>query len=109
MGQLEATRRVFSPLLNEEDRSKRARLRAKVVVDQAVDRSAPLMRRIPVDTTGIDPELRFPMATLTEWIAIFQNVFVNAVNAMLDSSTKRIKVVSEKSGREHAVVVLDTG
>jgi signal transduction histidine kinase len=105
----ESTRRTFSSLISDEDRSKRVRLRAKTVVEQIADRSDPFMRGIPVDTSDIDSELRLPPATLAEWTAIVQNVLVNAVNAMLDAPTKRMKVVSQTRGRTQSLIVLDTG
>lgn len=46
---------------------------------------------------------------MAEWQAIFQNVFVNAVNAMLDAKRKKIVVRSHASRRERTILIMDTG
>lgn len=104
-----ATRQLFAPLLDEDSRTERHRLRAKPIVEDIVGRTEVFLRGIPVNTDQIDPEIRLPPATLAEWTAIFQNVLVNAVNAMLDSTMKRIRISSSKNGNERAIVVEDTG
>ena len=50
-----------------------------------------------------------PKASLIEWSAIFQNVFINAFNALVDSEVKLIKVISKKDGRNNEILVQDTG
>ena len=62
-----------------------------------------------LDTSGVDESLRLPKARFAEWSAIFQNVFINAVNAMLDAKIRRIAVHSRVRGRTHALLVQDTG
>ena len=109
ISRVESTRRVFSPLASEEDRSKRARLRTRPIMEQTASRVEALVRQIPIDTSELDGDMRFPEGTHAEWSAIFQNVFMNAANAMLDSKTKKIKVISEIRGRDRAVLILDTG
>ncbi len=57
----------------------------------------------------MDPDLRLPAGSYVEWAAIFQNVFLNAVNAALDSDEKRIAVVARPERGRQALSVLDTG
>ena len=49
------------------------------------------------------------MGTFAEWSAIFQNVFINAANAMLDSDRKTIVAESLTSRGRAVILVQDTG
>ena len=50
----------------------------------------------------IDPDLRLPPATRAAWTAILQNVIVNSINATIDTSAKRIRIVGRfDAGRRH--------
>ena len=104
-----ATRALFSPLLDEENRDLKARFRARQLVRDVRDQLGVLMRNVDNDIFGIDDSLRLPMGTFTEWSAVFQNVFINAMNAMLDSSTRRIAVSSRAEDRDRILVIQDTG
>ena len=68
-----------------------------------------MMRGIPINTSGVNDQLLLPKASLVEWGAIFQNVFINAFNAMLDSDRKLIEVSSRIGGRNFEILVQDTG
>lgn len=102
------TRRLFAPLLDEEDRERRERLKAREVIEGVVDQCRPLMRGIPVVLEVAD-DLLLPEARLADWSALFQNVFVNAVNAMLDAPQREIVVRSKVRGRRRSILVEDTG
>lgn len=104
------TRRLFSPLFDSEDRDKLKRMRAKRVLDRLAANLAPLMRGIQVDTEEVSDDLRLPKGTLAGWNAVFQNLFVNAVNATLDTKTKRIRcrATADAKGRAR-LVIEDTG
>jgi len=104
-----ATRQLFSYLLDAENREAVGRLKAKNVVDQVKQQTRVLTRDVEIDTSGIDASLRFPPGRFVEWSAILQNVFVNAVNAMLDAREKRIAVRTRVQGKARSLVVLDTG
>ena len=58
---------------------------------------------------GPHQDLLLPKASLVEWSAIFQNVFINAFNAMADSERREIEVSSSISGERRRVIVQDTG
>jgi signal transduction histidine kinase len=103
------TRALFSPLLDEENRTKRQRFKARFVVDQVKDQTRVLLHGINIETAEIAETVRLPEGTLAEWSAIFQNVFINAANALLDASEKRIVVSSESDGPKRRLLVQDTG
>jgi signal transduction histidine kinase len=102
-------RALFSHVMDEEDRQRRSRYKAKSVVDQIKTQMAVLTRGIEIHTGGVDPALMLPDATFAEWSAVFQNVFINSINAMLDSPVKNVAVTSAVRGRSRAILVQDTG
>lgn len=107
----QATRALFSPLLDEENRAIKTRHPARKLINEIRMQMGVLMRGIDIGTTGVYESLRLPPASFAEWSAIFQNVFLNAVNAiaMLDSKTKKITVSSRIRGKTRAILVQDTG
>lgn len=103
-----ATRSLFSYLMDEENRNARERFKAKTLVEQVKGQMGVLLRGVNIDTDDIDPSLRLPEGGFAEWSAIFQNVFLNAVNAMLDSKVRRIDVSSRVLGKTRILLVQDT-
>ena len=104
------TRKMFSPFFDAEDRERLKRVRAKRAVESLASNLAPLLRGVKVETDGIPDDLRLPQGTLAGWNAVFQNVFVNAVNAMLDSKAKRIRCRADvEVGGRVRLVIEDTG
>jgi signal transduction histidine kinase len=53
--------------------------------------------------------LRLPPAPYADWNALFQNVVINAINAVLDTERKVIGVTSGKTGRRLWVRISDSG
>lgn len=104
-----STRALFSPLLNEENRIAKGRFKAKVIVEDVRRQIQALARGVEILTDDIDESLRLPEAGFPEWSAVFQNVFINAINAMLDSRRKQIVVSSSSSGRQRRILVQDAG
>jgi signal transduction histidine kinase len=104
-----AMRSLFSPLMDQENREAEGRFKAGILVDQVKSQIAILTRGIIIDTSEIERDLRLPKGRFTEWSAIFQNVFINAVNAMLDSDEKKISVSSQVRRRFRVILVQDTG
>jgi signal transduction histidine kinase len=104
-----STRALFSSLLNEENRTAKGRLKAKAIVEDVKIQIQSVARGVEIETNDVDESLRFPEAGYPEWSAIFQNVFINAINAMLDSKRKKIAVSSGSFGRERRILVQDTG
>jgi signal transduction histidine kinase len=105
------TRALFSPLLDEENRTKRERFKARFVVERVKEQTQVLLHGIDIETAGIENGLRLPSGTLAEWSAVFQNVFINAANAVLDANAneKRIAVSSDVEGPKRRLLVQDTG
>lgn len=103
------TRGLFSYLLQAENREKRERARAHATVEQIKNQTRVLMRGIEIRISDIDKTLRLPRATFADWSAIFQNVFLNAANAMVDSKRRLICVSSRARGRNREILVQDTG
>jgi signal transduction histidine kinase len=104
-----ATRSLFSPLMDQENREAEGRFKAGILVDQVKSQIAILTRGIVINTSEIDQDLLLPEGRFIEWSAIFQNVFINAVNALLDSDEKLISVSSQVRGRFRVILVQDTG
>ena len=106
----ERMRSLFSPLSNESDREDVRRLKARRTVKVVLQNTRWLLRKVEVDLSRIPSDLRLPMGTMADWQALFQNVFVNAFNAMLDSDDKRIRVSGGAlRGRKKYIRVSDTG
>jgi signal transduction histidine kinase len=104
-----ASRRLFSHLLDEGDRGERHALRARAVLDATRDQLQHFMRGIQVDHEGVPDDFRLPPGTMAEWGSLLQNVYVNAINAMLDSEIRRIAAVAEADQRTRRLLVQDTG
>jgi signal transduction histidine kinase len=104
-----ATRALFSHLLDEQSRESRQRYRARSLINGLIDRMGIFVRGATIETSDIEETLILPKATLAEWAAIFQNVILNALNAMIDSPVKKIFISSRVSGRRKAILVQDTG
>lgn len=109
IGRVKGTRTLFSFLMDEENRSRHGRLKAAAVVRQVKEQMAILTRGIEIDSRELDSTLHLPGGSLSEWSAIFQNVFANAVNAMLEARRKLLVVGSRAKGRNRFIVVQDTG
>ena len=103
------TRRIFSPVTDERNRTEVARFRARLLVEAMVSNIQPLLRGVSVDISGVDRNLQLPMTSYPVWMGIFHNVLMNATNAMLDVESKRISVSSFKSGLRRGIWVQDTG
>lgn len=104
-----ATRGLFAHLLNEENREARGRFRAHSVLTQVKEQIRPLVRGIAIDIDEVPASLRLPPGDFSAWTALFQNLLLNAVNAMLDSPQKRIVVTSRKQKGRSMILVEDTG
>lgn len=104
-----AANALFSFLADSENREIRKRFKAKWVLDDIEEQISVLMRGIPIVIDQLDKELLLPKATLAEWGAIFQNILLNAYNAMVDSATRRIEISSKKSGKFREILIQDTG
>jgi signal transduction histidine kinase len=103
------SRALVSTILDRESREDRKRYRARDTVEGVLESVRPLMRDAEVDFSQIPKEVRLPKATFAEWQAIFQNVLLNAVNAMLDSERQNIRVSLERGDDVYRLLIEDTG
>ena len=103
------TRRIFSPISDERNRTIVKRFRAKPLLENMVDNLRNILRGVLVDDSGIDEKLLLPEASYPVWMAIFYNVLMNASNAMLDSDTKQMALSSFRAGSLQGVRIQDTG
>lgn len=85
-------RKLLSPLMEPENRDTPVRMKARALVHSVVGDLKPLLRSIRIESEDIDPDMLLPLATRAAWAAILQNVIVNAVNATIDTSAKRIRI-----------------
>ena len=104
-----ATNALFSYYAVPESIMTRKRLSARRVVNDVREQVGPLARGIPIETNRLDEKLMLPEASLAEWGAIFQNVFINAFNALLDSKEKLIDVSYRTDDRFREILIQDTG
>jgi len=103
--QLAGVAPLLSPLTGPENRE-RTRLRARPVIHRSIESIESLMAGIKTEV-DVDTSLRLPVASLAEWVALFQNLLLNAANAVIISSgSARIKV---RGRGTRAIHVLDTG
>lgn len=104
-----ATRALFVHLLDEENRQKVARFKARELADHVVKQVRPFLRGVTVRTSQIPQSWRLPEASYVEWSALLQNVFLNASNAMLGTDRKQLSVIPRTQDGTQALLVEDTG
>ena len=104
-----ATNLLFDYIADTENTQLRHRLRAKVVIEDITNQTSFLARDTEIDYSQIDDRLRLPKASFAEWGAIFQNVFINAFNAMLDSPKRQLHINFRSRGRFQEILIQDTG
>jgi C4-dicarboxylate-specific signal transduction histidine kinase len=107
--QATAIQRLFLGIADAETRETRFRPKAKEVVDSVARHVQVLLGSLPIDTEELNSSLRLPGGTFAEWGALFQNILVNAANALLDTRNPRIKVSSEARGRSRLLLIQDNG
>jgi signal transduction histidine kinase len=104
-----ATRELFQHLLEEESREAHGRFKLRALLESVRDQVAILTRGIEIDLSSVDEDFRLPPGSYIEWTALFQNVFFNAFNALLDSGEKKVVVTVDEGGSRQLVRVQDTG
>lgn len=104
-----ATRRMFSHLLDEQTRDSRGRFLARPLVEDAAEQVRPFARGVAIDATAVPDRLRLAQGGYAEWIALLQNVFLNAINATLDSPVRRIDVDGDSDAAGSWLRIQDTG
>lgn len=105
---LEATRNIFLPMMDAEDREKIEPLECEGVARTVVANIRPLLGNVEV-SFDMEEGLHFPAAAYSEWNAILQNVLLNAANATLDAARPKIEISSEIHNRYGYLYVSDNG
>ena len=100
---------LFGYLADAENLETRSRYLVRNVIDEIKAQVEILGREIPILTDRIDRKILLPNASLAEWASIFQNVFINAFNALVDSDSKMIDVSTRQAGKLREILVQDTG
>ena len=104
-----ATHSLFDYIADTENTKLRPRFRAMPVIKDIVAQTSFLARGIDIDYSQLEDQLYLPKASFAEWGAIFQNVFTNAFNAMLDSSHRLLHISSHSQEKSREILVQDTG
>ena len=103
------TRSIFSPVADERNRTATGRFKAKPLIASLAGNLRPILREVTIEVNDVDADLLLPHTSYPVWMAIFNNVFMNAHNAVLDSDSKRISVSSFMKGRRAGIRIQDTG
>ena len=104
----EESRRLFMPLLDQDDRSEVEALSAQGVLAQAAENVRPLVPSLGI-SVDVPKDIVLPPATFAEWNSLFQNVLVNAANATLDAEKPAARCVGGRTGRSAWVRIHDNG
>ena len=105
-----ATNLLFDYIADADNtRLRHMRLRAKGVIEKIIAQTSFLAKGIHIYFGRFDNQLRLPNASFAEWGAIFQNVFINAFTAMLDSSKRVLHISSRSDGKSREILIQDTG
>lgn len=107
--QTRANRSLFSQLAGENDDRPPRRLRLRRVVRRVATQSEALMPGLRIDTSEVDDSFRLPPGYFSDWSAVFQNLFFNAANAMLEAKEPLVSIRTETDGRQRSVIVEDIG
>ena len=102
-------RRLFGHLLDQENLETSHPFRVRNTLEQVKSQVSGIVRGVEIEIHDIPDDLRFPAARFMEWSAIFQNVFINAYNAMLDAKERHIRISTTTSRKDRSLRIEDTG
>ena len=108
LDRIEATRRLFGPMLDGDDRDAVEALSARSVVREVVENVKPLVSGLKF-TQKVPSDIYLPAATFAEWNSLFQNVFLNAANATLDLDKRMVLCYGGRTGRAVWIRIEDNG
>ena len=104
-----ATNGLFDYIADAENTKLRDRFCAISVIKDIAAQTSFLARGTEIDYRQLDNQLYLPKASFAEWGAIFQNVFTNAFNAMLDSPRRLLHISSRSHENSREILIQDTG
>ena len=102
-------RKMFAPLVSEEDRTTIDRFRARDIVEDVSDQVQVLARGTLIDYSRVSKSLRLPSANLPAWSAIVQNLLINSFNALQGAPAPEVRIDSYLDGRKAHLRVQDNG
>ena len=103
-------RQLLQPVMDEESRKDRRQYKACTVLQDVATNLEPLSRGTPIDTNGVPTTLQLPSATIAGWWAVFQNLFINSFNALLQREDGAvISVDGGTTDSHHWLRVQDNG
>lgn len=102
------TQRLFSSLVDEEDRTRRISPKARAVLEDVVQSLGPFASPVRFELEALG-DVRLPAGTHAEWSAFWQNLVVNAINAMLDIADPVVRVSSSTRRGMHEILLEDNG
>ncbi len=103
------TRAIFAPLMDEENRLERVSMKAHSLLEETISQSRVYLRGIKPDLEGLSSSLKLPIGTYAEWSSVFQNLLINAANAVANSETKTISISSYADENTGQIFVQDVG
>ena len=104
----EESRRLFMPLLNQDDRTEVQSLSAHSVLAQVAENVRSLTPALAL-SLDVPRNIALPPATFAEWNSLFQNILVNVANATLDSEQPQAQCVGGRTGRSAWLRIHDNG
>jgi signal transduction histidine kinase len=100
---------VFSWLMASENREAQRRYKARVVAEDVKKQLGVFAKQVEIDISEVPSDLRLPKGSYAEWCALFQNLFINAINATLDCEERYIAVSHQRVRGRQEIWVQDTG
>lgn len=104
----EESRRLFMPLLDQDDRTEVESLSAHGVLAQVAENVHSLIPALAL-SLDVPKDIALPPATFAEWNSLFQNILVNVANATLDSDQPQAQCVGGRTGRSAWLRIHDNG
>lgn len=101
--------RLFRPVLDRDSRDTQASLRARRFLERTARQLSVLGRGARVTVQGVPRDLMLPPGTFAGWAAIFQNLLVNAFNAVLETPVRDVRIDAGESDGIGWVRIQDTG
>jgi signal transduction histidine kinase len=102
-------RKMFAPLVSEDDRNTVSRFEVKQIVDEVSAQVEVLAHGVRIDTSKVPAGLRLPDANLPAWSAVFQNLLVNSFNALSRQASPVVQIDGGVTGNTSWVRVQDNG
>jgi signal transduction histidine kinase len=102
-------RQLFGSVMDAEDRTRRTSPRARPVLEDVFAGLGAFVSGVELDLEPLDGELRLPPGTQAEWSALWQNLMINAINAMADSPEKTLRASNSRRGSTYAITLENTG